>query len=132
MLYPDESYQIMGACFEVHNHQGSGFLEAVYQECLEIEFTQLQIPFIAQPRLKLRYRDHILEQVYQPDFICYEKILIEIKAVDQLIDKHEAQVINYLHASGLQLGILVNFGGCPKLETKRFALSEKSARESRE
>lgn len=94
MLYPDESYQIMGACFEVHNRQGCGFLEAVYQECLAIEFALQKIPFVAQPELRLSYRGQTLEQTFQPDFICYDKILVEIKAVGQLIDKHEAQVIN--------------------------------------
>ena len=87
MLFPDESYRIMGACFEVHNRKGCGFLEAVYQECLEIELGYQEIPFVSQPELRLTYRERVLDQIYKPDFICFEKILIEIKAVDQLIDQ---------------------------------------------
>ncbi len=129
MLYPDESYQIMGACFEVHYLQGAGFLEAVYQECLEIEFTLQKVPFTAQPKLQLFYREQLLEQAYEPDFICFDKILVEIKAVDHLIEKHEAQVLNYLNATKLELGLLINFGSYPKIEYKRLALSQKKARE---
>lgn len=129
MLFPDESYQIMGACFEVHNRQGCGFLEAVYHECLAIEFSHQNIPFVAQPALPLSYRGQRLNQTYQPDFICFGKIVVEIKAVRELIDQHAAQVINYLHAGGFELGILVNFGGHPKLEYKRLALSKDTARE---
>lgn len=129
MLFADESYQIMGACFEVHNRQGCGFLEAVYQECLAMEFAHQNVPFVAQPELPLSYRGQRLRQTYQPDFICYGKIIVEIKAVGQLIDQHSAQVINYLHAGGFELGILVNFGGHPKLEYKRLALSKDMARE---
>ena len=87
MLYPDESYQIMGACFEVHNRKGCGFLEPVYQECLETELEYLKIPCVSQPEMQLTYRERILQQTYKPDFVCYDKVLVEIKAVDQLIDK---------------------------------------------
>ncbi len=125
MLFPDESYKIMGACFEVHNRKGSGFTEAVYQECLEIELEYQGIPFVAQPELQLTYRDRTLKQTFKPDFICYDKIVVEIKAVEQLIDKHEAQVLNYLNATGYELGILVNFGAHPKLEAKRLALTQR-------
>ena len=76
MLYPDESYRIMGACFEVHNRNGCGFLEQVYQECLQIELEHQKIPFVAQPELRLTYRERVLHQTYKPDFICYDKILI--------------------------------------------------------
>ncbi|MEQ8846129.1 MAG: GxxExxY protein [Botrimarina sp.] len=125
MLFPDESYLVMGACFEVHNRMGSGFLEAVYQECLAIEFGEVGIPFTSQPAVDLTYRGHKLEQIYRPDFICFERILIEIKAVDRLVQQHDAQVLNYLNATGLQLGILVNFGSHPKLEPRRLALSDR-------
>lgn len=131
MIYPEESYQIMGACFEVHNRMGAGFLEAVYQECLGIEFERVGVPSVSQPTLQLSYRKRALEQVYQPDFICFDKVLVEIKAVDRLIDRHEAQVLNYLHATGLELGILVNFGSHPKLESKRIALTQRRGGESR-
>lgn len=124
MLYPDESYRIMGACFEVHNRLGAGFLEAVYQECLAIELRREEIPFVEQADLRLTYRGEEIEQSYRADFVCFEKILLEIKAVDRLIDRHESQVLNYLHATGLELGILINFGGHPKLESKRIALTQ--------
>lgn len=126
MLFPDESYKIMAACFEVHNRMGCGFTEPVYQECLEIELEHQNIPFVAQHELHLTYRKRTLKQTFKPDFICYDKIVVEIKAVDHLIDKHEAQVINYLNATGYELGILVNFGTHPKLEYKRLALTQKS------
>jgi len=129
VLYPDESYQIMGACFEVHNRQGCGFLEGVYQECLAMELSHRNIPYVVQPELPLAYRGLRLKQTYQPDFICYGKIVVEIKAVGQLIDQHSAQVINYLHAGGFELGILVNFGAHPKLDSKRLALTKDAARE---
>ena len=124
MLYADDSYRIMGACFEVHNRMGCGFLEPVYQECLEIELEYQRIPFVAQRELQLSYRGRILKQTYKPDFICFGKILLEIKAVEQLVDKHEAQVLNYLNSTDLKLGILINFGTHPKLEYKRFALTQ--------
>lgn len=127
MLYAEESYKIMGACFEVHNPKGCGFLEAVYQECLEIELEHMAIPFTAQPKLKLTYRGRTLMQTFKPDFICFEKIVVEIKAVDQLIGMHEAQVLNYLNATSFELGILVNFGAYPKLEYKRLVLSRDSS-----
>lgn len=128
MLYPDESYRIMGACFEVHNRLGCGFLEAVYQECLAREFAFQQIPFVAQPLLQISYRDLLLTQVYQADFTCFGTILIEIKSINTLTDRHEAQVLNYLHATGLELGLLIDFGSHPKLESKRIALSKNIAR----
>ncbi len=127
MLYPDESYQIMSACFEVHNRQGCGFLEPVYQECLEIELEYQNIPFVAQRGLQLTYHDRVLKETYKPDFICYDKVIVEIKAVNQLVEKHEAQVINYLNATGYELGILINFGTHPKLEYKRLALTQSGA-----
>lgn len=124
MLFPDESYRVMGACFEVHNTMGSGFLEDVYHECLAIEFGQTAIPFISKPELTLTYRGRELRQTYRPDFICFGCILIEIKAAAVLADAHRAQVINYLNATRFQLGILVNFAAHPKLEYQRIALSE--------
>lgn len=123
MLFPDESYRIMGACFEVHNRMGSGFLEAVYQECLAIEFAEVGIPFVQQPSIALSYRGPSLGCGYRADFACYGSILVEIKAVDQLAPTHEGQVLNYLNATGLDLGLLTNFGSHPKLESKRIALT---------
>ncbi len=120
VLFKDESYRIVGACFEVYKQNGCGFLEAVYQECLEIEFQLQAIPFTPQPPLLLAYKGLHLRQKYQPDFICYEKILLEIKAVSHLDDQHRAQVHNYLKATGLRLGLLVNFGHYPLIEHERI------------
>ena len=125
MIYRDECYKIIGACFEVYNEKGCGFLESVYQECLEIEHDYQQIPFVAQQELRLFYRGGELKQKFVPDFICYGKVIVEIKAVSKLGDEHRAQVINYLNATGYQLGLLINFGGHPKLEWERLVLTTK-------
>lgn len=120
VLYKEESYAIMGACFEVYNDKGPGFLEAVYQECLEIEFMLRRIPFVAQAELSLHYKGRILRKKYQPDFVCYDKIIVEIKAVSALADEFRAQVHNYLKATKFRLGLLVNFGHKDKLEYERI------------
>jgi len=120
LLYEQESYKILGACFEVYNTMGCGFLEAVYQECLEIELELQQIPFKSKAELSLSYKERELKQKYIPDLICYDKIIVELKAVSKIIDEHQAQLINYLNASGKNLGLLINFGHFPKLEYKRF------------
>lgn len=122
ILFKQESFRIMGACFEVHNVMGSGFLEPVYQECLQIEFGSQAIPFYQKRELDLRNKEQELEQKYIPDFVCFDQIIVEIKAVDTLRDEHRAQVINYLNATGFRLGLLVNFGTHPKLQYERFAL----------
>lgn len=119
ILYKDESYSIIGACFEVYNQAGYGFLEPVYQECLQIELTHREIPFQPQPYLELQYKGISLKCRYQPDFICFDKIILEIKAVSQLTHEHLAQVHNYLKATGYRLGLLVNFGSHPKLDYER-------------
>ena len=106
----------------VHNELGCGFLEAVYQECLEKELKLRGIPFLAQPSLRLKYKNELLEQTYKPDFICYEQMIIEIKAVKDLGPEHKAQVINYLKATGMKLGLLVNFSSHPKATIIRLAL----------
>jgi len=124
IIYKEESYAIVGACFEVYNEKGSGFLEPVYQECLGIEFEYQRIPAIPKPSLTLSYRERILAQVYQPDFVCFQKIIVELKAVSGLVDEHRAQLLNYLHATGLALGLLVNFGHYPKLEYERIARTQ--------
>ena len=120
IVFKEESYLIMGACFEVYKEKGCGFLEAVYQECLEMEFRLQRIPFEGQPCLHLTYKGVSLKHIYQPDFICFDKIIVEIKAVSQLTDEHRAQVHNYLRATGHKLGLLVNFGHHPKLEYERI------------
>jgi len=122
IIYPEESYAIQGALFEVYRIMGCGFLEAVYQECLWHEFIKRQIPYRAQAELTLRYKEISLVQTYKPDFICFDKIIVEIKAVKDLGDEHRAQVFNYLKATGHRLGILVNFGHFPKATIQRIVL----------
>ncbi len=123
IILKEEAYQVMGACYEVHNELGSGFLEAVYQECLEIEFNDRKIPYRSQPSLAIHYKNRTITKVYQPDFVCFDSILIEIKAVSELSNAHRAQVLNYLKATGLNLGLLINFGSQGKLKYERLALT---------
>lgn len=123
LLFKDESYRIVGACFEVYNQMGCGFLEAVYQECLMREFAAVGIPFEAKVPLPVMYKGRPLDKFYEADFICYDEIILEIKAVAALAPEHSAQVLNYLNATGKQLGILANFGSHSKVEYKRLAHS---------
>lgn len=122
IIYREESYRVVGACFEVYKEKGCGFLEAVYQECLELALGDEEVPFVAQPRLSLSYKGRPLKQTYTPDFVCYGKIVIEIKALSALADEHRAQVHNYLRATGHRLGLLINFGRFPKIESERIVL----------
>jgi GxxExxY protein len=122
IIFKEESYQIMGACFEVYKEMGCGFLEAVYQECLEIEFASLPIPFRPKAQLVLKYKNNLLKQKYEPDFICFDKIVVELKAVQEVDDIHRAQVYNYLKATGHRLGLLVNFGLHPKVQYERIVV----------
>lgn len=127
LIYPQESYKIMGACFEVYKEKGAGFHEATYQECLEIELGLQGIPFNPKKELRLTHKGHELRTKFIPDLVCYDKIVVELKAVETLADEHEAQVLNYLHATGMELGILVNFGHYPKVQYRRIALTERQA-----
>lgn len=122
IIYKEESYAIQGAVFEVYKEMGNGFLEAVYQECLEIEFENKKIPFVSQPMLKLKYKKWDLKKSYKPDFICFDKIIVELKGIRLITKEHQAQVINYLKATDFKLGLIVNFGAYPKVEIKRIAL----------
>lgn len=122
VIYKEESYKIVGAAFEVYNKLGHGFLEAVYQEALEIEFQKNDIPFEREKELKISYDDVELKQTYKADFVCYDKIIVELKAVSTLEDAHRSQVYNYLHATGFKLGILLNFGKSGGLEKERIVL----------
>ena len=122
----NETYKIIGACFEVYNEKGCGFLEPVYHECLEIELKLQNIPFHTQEPLQLEYKGHVLSKTYQPDFICFGKVILEIKAVSSLTDEHRAQLLNYLNATQLPVGLLVNFGHYPKLEYERFACTKRT------
>jgi GxxExxY protein len=125
IIYKKECYAIIGACFEVYNAKGCGFLEPVYHECLAIELEHQRIPAISKPLLTLSYRDRTLLQTYQPDFVCFDKIVLELKTVSRLADEHRAQLLNYLHAIGFELGLLVNFGHYPKLEYERLARTQR-------
>ncbi len=122
LLYEKESYAIRGAIFEVYGEMGSGFLEPVYQECLEKEFKIQAIPYLDQKELRLVYKNEPLEQTYKPDFICFDKIIVELKSVRELAPEHKAQLVNYLKATGLRLGLLVNFGSYPNVEIERMVL----------
>jgi GxxExxY protein len=122
LIYPDESFAIRGSIFEVYRVMGCGFLEAVYQECLEKEFALRCIPFVSQKELKIWYKDEELKQRYKPDFICFDRIVVELKAVSGLLPEHQAQLMNYLEATKLRLGLLVNFGHYPMVEIVRRVL----------
>ena len=120
LIYKDESYAIIGACMAVYKDKGCGFLELVYHECLEIEFELQRIPFQSKARQTLQYRGRTLVQTFTPDFVCYDNIIVEIKAVSALADEHRAQLLNYLSATGRKLGLLVNFGHYPRMEYERL------------
>lgn len=122
LLFRDEAYRIVGAAMEVYNDKGNGFLEPVYQECMEIELASRDIPFVPQKRLPIVYKGQELRQCYIPDLVCYQAIIVELKAVREIMDEHRAQLLNYLKATGLRLGLLVNFGRHPKLEWERLVL----------
>jgi GxxExxY protein len=110
LIYQDETYAVIGAAMEVHNALGCGFLEAVYQEALEMEFTERGIPYFAQKELPIYYKGRKLNKIYVADFVVFDKIIVEIKALDQLTPRETAQLINYLKATGLEVGLLLNFG----------------------
>jgi GxxExxY protein len=120
LLFRDESYKIIGAAIAVHSQLGSGFLESVYQEALEYELRKRQIPFKSQASLPVYYSGQLLEKSFIADFVCYNEIIVEIKALDRLTNREYAQVINYLKASKLRLGYLLNFGSDPPLERERI------------
>ena len=122
ILFKEESYRIMGACFEVYKEMGCGFVEPVYQECLELEFALQGLLFVAQGTLRLSYKGKRLKRRFTPDFILFDSIVLEIKAVKDILDKHRAQVHNYLKATGYRLGLLVNFGHYPKVQYERIVV----------
>ncbi len=120
LLYRDEVYAIVGAAMEVHSILGRGFLEAIYQEAFEIELLQRGVPFSSQAEIAVRYKDVPLKKKYIADLVCYGKILLELKAINCLSGTEEAQILNYLKATNLRVGLLINFGSEGKLEWKRF------------
>ena len=122
LYYKEESYNIIGAAMRVYNTLGHGFLEDVYQEALAIELSISNIPFDTQRELRIHYGDTVLTHTYKPDFVCYDKIIVEIKAVSALNDSHRSQLYNYLHATGYKLGLLINFGAYDGIEHERKIL----------
>ena len=122
ILFKEESYEIVGAAMEVHRTLGKGFLESVYQESLGVEFKKRQIPFCREHLLELFYKGDKLSKYFVADFICFEKIVLELKSVSVLNSEHEAQVLNYLKATKMQLALLINFGAST-LQYKRIVLS---------
>jgi GxxExxY protein len=119
ILYDKEVYSIIGAAMNVHNELGSGFFEAVYQEALEKEFILQNLPSRREVPIQIYYKNQLLSKFYIADFLCYNKIIIEIKAVTKLNSEHQAQILNYLKATKLELGVLINFGQS-RLEYKRI------------
>lgn len=122
IVYKEEAYKITGAAFKVYNGLGHGFLEAVYQEALELEFQKQGIPYEREKELKIYYDGVELKQTYKADFVCFGKIIVELKAVSALDDAHRSQVYNYLHATNFKLGLLLNFGSSEELEYERKVL----------
>jgi len=120
LLYKEEVYQIIGAAIEVHRVLGNGFLESVYEEAMSIESTNRQIPFKTQVRLPVYYKEILLSREFIADYVAYDKIIVEFKCLSRLTGIEEAQVLNYLKATGMKLGLLINFGGRGKLEWKRL------------
>ena len=122
LLFEEETFRVRTAVFEVSRQLGTGFLEAVYQEALAIEFQDQQIPFVTAPALGVTYKGRLLTQTYRPDFVCFDQIIVELKSVRELAPEHRAQTLNYLKATGLRVGLLVNFGCAPKARVERLVL----------
>ncbi len=131
LLFKDDVYAIIGAAMEVYNQIGPGFGEAIYQEALEIESDSRKLPNNPQQEIYIDYKGVQLKQFFKPDFIYFEKIITEIKAIDRLTSREESQLLNYLKATGMQVGLLINFGADKDLEWKRMVLTEKPIRKSR-
>jgi GxxExxY protein len=123
LLYREECYRLVGACMAVHQDKGNGFVEPVYQDAVEIELELSAIPFDPHRNYPIHYRGRLLKRTYTPDLLCFDKIILELKASRCLTDEHRAQVLNYLKVTGLQLGLLVNFGSYPRLEWERIVLT---------
>jgi len=122
LLLKEEVYAIVGAAMEIHSNLGAGFLEAAYQEALEIEFAARRIPFDRQKQLHIVYKGHQLKCDYVADFVCFGQIIVEIKALDRLTTREEAQLLNYMKATGARVGLLLNFGSYHELQWKRMVL----------
>jgi GxxExxY protein len=119
IVFKEESYKIIGACMEVHKKLGAGFLESVYSEALEIEFSKLGVPYEKEKKLPVYYRDKPLKKFFRADFVCYNSIIIELKATNYLVDANSKQTLNNVKATKFKLGIFINFG-TSSLTYKRF------------
>lgn len=128
LLYEEETGKILKACMNVFNELGNGFLEAVYQEALAIEFEEMHIPFERETKIDIFYKGKKLDKEYYADFICYDKIIVELKAISKLVNANKAKVINYLHGTKLLVGLLVNFGES-SLKWERFTLLKNDKKE---
>ncbi len=122
LLFADEVYAIIGAAIEVHREKGIGFLEPVYHECMEVECGLRNIPFLSYQPMALDYKGRSLKKTYELDMLCYGKIIVEFKVAKKLVDEHVAQLLNYLRAANLRVGLLINFGSTGRLEWKRIVL----------
>jgi GxxExxY protein len=122
LLLKDEVYRIVGCAMDVHRELGSGFLEAVYQEAMVYELQHRDIPFRSQVELSIRYKDTLLRKTYCADLVCFDSIIVELKSIRVIGSVEEAQVINYLKATGLRVGLLLNFGVPGRLDWKRFVV----------
>ncbi len=120
-IHTEECYKIVGACMAVHSELGQGFLEAVYQEALAIELGSRGIPFEREKEISVLYRGIVLSKLYKADFVCYGKIIVELKALSTISNDHITQLLNYLKASGLRTGLLINFGAS-RLEHYKYVL----------
>ena len=123
--YDEETYQIIGAAMEVHRRLGCGFLEAVYGDALAIEMKTREIPFEREKLINIRYKDQTLEHYYVADFVCYGKIIVELKSVSELNKTFDAQVLNYLNATGYESGLLINFGEISLKHHRIFNVNKK-------
>ncbi len=121
-LFEQEGYELMGAAFEVYNQLGSGFLEEVYQESMELELKARRIPFLSKPRMPVTYKEQLLKKHYEADLLVHEEVVVELKATRAIAPEHEAQLINELKATGKRVGYLINFGAFPRLQWSRRVL----------
>jgi GxxExxY protein len=131
LILKEKTYKIIGACFEVYNQTGFGFTEPIYQECLAHELSIQKIPYVAQAVIPMSYKGLPLTKHFVADFICFDRIIVEIKSASSITDAHRAQLLNYMHATNYELGLLVNFGQYPKLQYERLICNRRNSTASR-
>ena len=122
LLFKEEVYAIVGAAMKVYNELDAGFLESVYQEAMELELGDRGISFQPQVPLRIKYKQRVLEKEFCADLVCYRAVLVELKAIDQITKREEAQVLNYLRVTGLRVGVIICFGGPGRLDWTRVVL----------